>query len=101
MFRARAELGSDDAEQQTAAGSFFPLDGDPARALAAFQAALKLDPQYTEARRQLQILVGAALQSCLPALNATLRGRDVLHHGALFSQANRQIRRIYFLHSLL
>jgi predicted CXXCH cytochrome family protein len=70
LFRARADLDSDDPGQQIASGKFFLLDGDPLRAIAAFRACLKLDPtapaQYlladaylkagetTEARRILQ-----------------------------------------------
>lgn len=44
LFRARADLNSDDAVQQMAAGNFFLLDGDPLRAIAAFRACLKLEP---------------------------------------------------------
>jgi predicted CXXCH cytochrome family protein len=44
VYRARAELNSDDAENQVAAGKFYYLAGDAARAAAAFQAGLKLDP---------------------------------------------------------
>lgn len=44
IFRERAELNSDDAEQQLGAGKFYFLSGDSARAIAAFQASLKLDP---------------------------------------------------------
>jgi len=44
LYRARAELNSDDAQQQFAAGRFFFLAGDMDRAVAAFRASLKLDP---------------------------------------------------------
>jgi predicted CXXCH cytochrome family protein len=44
LFRARADLNSDDPGQQIASGRFFMLDGDPLRAIAAFRACLKLDP---------------------------------------------------------
>jgi len=44
MFYARAEFNSDDAEQQVAAGRFYLLAADPARAIAALQGGLKLDP---------------------------------------------------------
>lgn len=44
LYRARAELNSDDAQQQLAAGKFFFLSGDMARAVDAFRATLKLDP---------------------------------------------------------
>lgn len=54
LYRARAELNSDDAQQDLAAGRFFSLSGDMARAVDAFQATLKLDPtipaQYYLAR---------------------------------------------------
>lgn len=45
LYRARAELDSDDAEQQLAAGKFFFLAGDMDPAVAAFRASLKLDPK--------------------------------------------------------
>jgi predicted CXXCH cytochrome family protein len=44
LYQARAELNSDDAEQQLGAGRFYLLRGEPARALMAFQTSLKLDP---------------------------------------------------------
>ena len=44
VYRTRAELNSDDAENQVAAGKFYYLAGDAARAVAAFRAGLKLDP---------------------------------------------------------
>jgi predicted Zn-dependent protease len=44
LYRARADLNSDDPGQQIASGRFFLLDGDPLRAIAAFRACLKLDP---------------------------------------------------------
>jgi predicted CXXCH cytochrome family protein len=54
LYRARAEVNSDDAQQQLAAGKFFFLSGDMAGAVLAFRAALKLDPsiaaQYFLAR---------------------------------------------------
>jgi tetratricopeptide (TPR) repeat protein len=54
LYRARAELNSDDAGQQLAAGRFFFLAGDMEESAAAFRAAMKLDPatpaQYLLAR---------------------------------------------------
>ena len=54
LYRARAELSLDDAQQQFAAGKFSLLAGDMSAAAAAFRAALKLDPtipaQYDLAR---------------------------------------------------
>ncbi len=44
LYRARAELNSDDAQQQLAAGKFFFLTGEMDRALTAFRGSLKLDP---------------------------------------------------------
>jgi len=44
LYHARAELDSDDAEQQLAAGKFSFLSGDMAGAVSAFRATLKLDP---------------------------------------------------------
>ena len=45
VYRARAEFNSDDAEQQMGAGRFYLLTGDPARALTALQASLRIDPE--------------------------------------------------------
>jgi predicted CXXCH cytochrome family protein len=45
LYRGRAELDSDDAEQQLAAGKFFFLSDDMDGAVAAFRASLKLDPK--------------------------------------------------------
>jgi predicted CXXCH cytochrome family protein len=45
LYRARAELNIDDAEQQMGAGRFYLLTGDPVRALTALQTSLRLDPQ--------------------------------------------------------
>ena len=45
IYRARAELNVDDAEQQVGAGRFYLLTGDPARALTALQTSLRLDPE--------------------------------------------------------
>jgi predicted CXXCH cytochrome family protein len=72
LYQARAELNSDDAEQQLGAGRFYLLRGEPARALEAFQSSLKLDPtipaqyfvaaayteqgQYAQAREILQAI---------------------------------------------
>lgn len=54
LYRARAELNSDDAQQLLAAGKFFFLSGDMTGAVSAFRATLKLDPsipaQYFLAR---------------------------------------------------
>lgn len=44
VYQTRAELDSDDARQQFAAGSFFFLSGDLQKAVASFRASLKLDP---------------------------------------------------------
>ena len=55
LFRARAALNSDDADQDAAAGRFYMLTADPASAVAAFQTGLKLDP-----RIPLQYLLGGA-----------------------------------------
>jgi HEAT repeat protein len=45
VFRARAKLNSDDAEQLLGAGKFYLLTGDPGTAIGALQASLKLDPE--------------------------------------------------------
>jgi len=45
LVRQRAELNSDDAEQDIAAGRFYLLTADPTRAVAAFRTGLKLDPE--------------------------------------------------------
>jgi len=44
LYRARAELNSDYAQQQFAAGRFFFLSGDMDSAVAFFRGSLKLDP---------------------------------------------------------
>jgi tetratricopeptide (TPR) repeat protein len=56
IYRVRAQFNSDDAEQQMGAGRFYLLTGDPARALTALQASLRIDPE-TPAR----YLLAAAL----------------------------------------
>jgi predicted CXXCH cytochrome family protein len=55
LYQARAELNADDAEQQLGAGKFYLLRGEPAKALSAFEASLKLDPAIPA-----QYLIGAA-----------------------------------------
>ena len=55
LYQARADLNSDDAEQQLGAGRFYLLRGEPAKALTAFQVSLKLDPEI-----QAQYLLAAA-----------------------------------------
>lgn len=45
FYRARAELNSDDAQQQFAAGRFYFLAGEMDRAVTAFRNSLKLDPK--------------------------------------------------------
>jgi predicted CXXCH cytochrome family protein len=54
LYRARAAIYADDAEQQFAAGKYFLLAGDMDSAAAAFRLSLKLDPatpaQYLLAR---------------------------------------------------
>jgi predicted Zn-dependent protease len=45
IFRARAELNSDDAEQLLGAAKFYLLTGDPVTAISALQNSLKLDPE--------------------------------------------------------
>ena len=44
LYRARAELNSDDPQQQFAAGRFLFLSGDMKGAVASFRATVKLDP---------------------------------------------------------
>ena len=45
VYRARAQLNSDDALQQLGAGKFYLLTGDPVSALGALENSLKLDPE--------------------------------------------------------
>jgi len=45
LFRARAQLNSDDAEQQLGAGRFYLLAGDPVTAAGALEGSLKLDSE--------------------------------------------------------
>lgn len=44
LFRARAELNTDDAAQQLGAGKFYLLTGDPATAIGALETSIKLEP---------------------------------------------------------
>jgi len=44
LFRARAQLNADDAEQQLGAGKFYLLSGDAITAAGALEGSLKLDP---------------------------------------------------------
>jgi predicted CXXCH cytochrome family protein len=44
LFRARAELTTDDAQQQLGAGRFYLLSGDPVKAIGALRTSLKLAP---------------------------------------------------------
>ncbi|MBV9434769.1 MAG: tetratricopeptide repeat protein, partial [Acidobacteria bacterium] len=44
LYAGRAELNSDDPQQDFAAGRFFRLSGDADRAIEYFRAAMKLDP---------------------------------------------------------
>ena len=55
LFRARAALNSDDAEQDLAAGRFYLLLADPASAAASLETSIKLDPQVPA-----QYLLGGA-----------------------------------------
>jgi len=45
LFRERAQLNSDDPEQQLGAGRFYLLSGDPVTAAGALEGSLKLDPE--------------------------------------------------------
>jgi tetratricopeptide (TPR) repeat protein len=55
LYQARAELNADDAEQQLGAGRFYLLRGELAKALAAFETSLRLDPEI-----EAQYLLAAA-----------------------------------------
>jgi predicted CXXCH cytochrome family protein len=44
LFRARAELNTDDAGQQLGAGKFYLLSGDPVTAIGALENSIKLEP---------------------------------------------------------
>jgi predicted CXXCH cytochrome family protein len=55
MFRARAALNADDAEQDLAAGRFYLLLSDPASAVVALETSLKLNPEVPA-----QYLLGGA-----------------------------------------
>jgi len=56
LYRARAEMYTDDAQQQFAAGKFSLFSGDMDGAISAFRTALKLDPTLPA-----QYYLGAAL----------------------------------------
>ncbi len=47
LYDSRAKLNTDDAAQQFAAGRFFQLSGDDAKAAPAFEGSLKLNPDST------------------------------------------------------
>ena len=55
LYQARAELNSDDPEQQLGAGRFWLLLGDPVKALRALETSVRLDPGVPA-----QYLIGAA-----------------------------------------
>ncbi|HEV2687757.1 MAG TPA: tetratricopeptide repeat protein [Bryobacteraceae bacterium] len=86
LFAARAELNSDDAEQDLAAGKFFYLTGDTAKAIRALRTSLMLDPS-TPARYllalayvQQQNIVEARslLQSIVPSDSQYARAQKLL-----------------------
>lgn len=58
LYRARAELNSDDAQQQFAAGRFLYLSGDMKGAAASFRASLKIDPTIPAQFELAQALAG-------------------------------------------
>jgi len=74
LYHVRAELDSDDAQQQLAAGKFFFLSGDMAGAVTAFRTTLKLDSsipaQYYLARSMAE---KGDYQSARQILNAVPR----------------------------
>jgi len=73
LYRARAELDSDDAEQNLAAGKFYFLSGDFAQSVTAFRAALKLEPtipaQYYLARALMEAHDYKSAQDVLAAIS--------------------------------
>jgi predicted CXXCH cytochrome family protein len=89
LYQARAELNSDDAEQQLGAGRFYLLRGEPAKALAAFQTSLKLDPEI-----QVQYLLAAAYaeQGQYPRARETLLA--IPPADAQYPRAQRLLRAI-------
>lgn len=70
LYRDRAELNSDDAQQQFAAGKFFYLSGDMKDAAAAFRATLKLDDSIPAQYYLARALSG---QGDLPAAQQILK----------------------------
>lgn len=100
LYRARAELNSDDAQQQLAAGKFFFLAGDMASAAKAFRVTLKLDAaipaqyylgrslaeagDYSAAREVLSgIPAGNQQYEAAQRVLAEIEARDLNHSEAL------------------
>jgi len=93
LYHARAELNSDDAHQQFAAGRFYFLAGEMNRAVSVFRGSMKLDPalpaqyflaqalaQKGDTKEALQILEAIprsdAQYSGAQQLIATLKAKD-------------------------
>ena len=85
-YRARAELNSDDPEQQLGAGKFYLLTGDPVSAIPALQTSLKLDPgmparyylAYAYAEQREYSAAREVLQSIPPADPQYARAQELL-----------------------
>jgi len=116
IYRARAELNSDAAGQQFAAGKFFFLSGDMDGAVGAFRASMKLDPaipaQYLLARSLAQVgdiesarsILNeiprnnpdyAAAQRLLAEVEAQNRGHDETRTGSAGSQTSADAQALF------
>ena len=89
LFQARAQFNSDDAQQQLAAGRFYLLAADPAKAAQVLEEGLKLDPtapgQYLLAGADYEQKEFAKARQILEAIPAS--GRAV-RQGAAAAQGN-------------
>ena len=89
LFRARAALNADDAEQDLAAGRFYMLLADPASAVAAFQTGLKLDPQVP-----VQYFLGGAYAEQGNLTAATKILESIPANDAQYDKAQRLLKAI-------
>jgi predicted CXXCH cytochrome family protein len=84
MYHARAELNSDDAQQQFAAGRFYLLAGEMDRAVNAFRDTLKLNPKIPA-----QYALGEALAQKGDQREAQQVLQEIPRSDPQYSQAQR------------
>jgi tetratricopeptide (TPR) repeat protein len=86
LFRARAQLNNDDAEQQLGAGKFYLLTGDAVSAIGSLEDSLKLDPEvparyylaYAYAQRGRVAEARKLLEAIAPADSQYARAQTLL-----------------------